>query len=246
MRYLLTLSYLGTAYHGWQVQTNARAIQPVVQDAMAELFPERPGLTGCSRTDAGVHAERYYCHFDSDRVVDPYGVICSLNRRLPNDIAVVDCRPVANDFHARYSVTAKEYEYRIYNGRHRDPFTLGRALHYRFPLRVEAMGAAAACFVGRQDFSSFCAGRAKPGDKTRSVFAAEVYRQGDLVIFRVKADGFLYHMVRIMAGTLLRVSEGKLAPGDLPAVLAARDRRAAGPTAPPEGLYLTRVWYENE
>ena len=244
MRYLLTLQYIGTAYHGWQVQENALAVQPLIQDALTEMFPHRPGVTGCSRTDSGVHANMYCCHFDSPLQRDPHGIVCSVNRNLPNDIAATRCQIVGEDFHARYSVKSKEYVYQIFNRVHRSPFYEGRAYHYRFPLDVEAMDRAAGDFIGTHDFSSFCAGNAKPGDRVRTVFDASVRREGDLVLFRVSADGFLYNMVRIMVGTLLRVSQGKLPPDGIPAVLQAKNRSAAGPTAPPEGLYLNRVFYE--
>ncbi|MBR6548304.1 MAG: tRNA pseudouridine(38-40) synthase TruA [Clostridia bacterium] len=244
MRYLLTIRYIGTAYHGWQVQENALAIQPIIQDALQEMFPHRPGVTGCSRTDSGVHANMYCCHFDSPLERDPFGIICSVNRNLPNDIAATHCRVVDEEFHARYSVTAKEYVYRIYNGVHRDPFAHQLAYHYRFPLHHEAMHQAAQHFVGTYDFSSFCANNAKPGDRTRQVFAASVERDGDYVVFRVSANGFLYNMVRIMVGTLLRVSEGKFTPDQIPEIIAARCRDRAGPTAPPQGLYLNQVFYE--
>ncbi len=244
MRYLLTLRYIGTAYHGWQVQENALAVQPVVQDALCEMFPHRPGLSGCSRTDSGVHANMYCCHFDSPLSRDPFGVICSVNRNLPDDIAVTDCKIVDDDFHARYSVVSKEYVYKIYNRVHRDPFAHGRAYHYRYPLNVEQMNAAAQHYIGTHDFTSFCSLGAKEGDKTRTVYTASVTRNGDYVVFRVSADGFLYNMVRIMVGTLLRVSQGKFSPDDIPAILAAGNRDQAGPTAPPEGLYLNQVFYE--
>ncbi len=244
MRYLLTLRYLGTHYHGWQVQENALAVQPIIQNALLEMFPHRPGVTGCSRTDSGVHANMYCCHFDSPLRRDPFGVICSVNRNLPNDIAVTDCRMVDEDFHARYSVVSKEYVYKIYNGVHRNPFAHHLAYHYRFPLNVEAMNAAAEHFVGTYDFTSFCAVNAKEGDKTRTVFHASVTREGEYVLFRVSANGFLYNMVRIMVGTLLRVSQGKFAPDDIPRIIEAKDRGQAGPTAPPEGLYLNQVFYE--
>jgi tRNA pseudouridine38-40 synthase len=244
MRYLLTLKYIGSHYHGWQVQDNALAVQPVIQDALCEMFPHRPGVTGCSRTDSGVHANMYCCHFDSPLQRNPYGVICSVNRRLPDDIAVTDCKIVDEDFHARYSVKSKEYIYYIYNGVLRDPFYHQRAYYYRFPLDADKMNRAAKHYIGKYDFSSFCAINAKPGDHTRRVFDASVTRQGDLVIFRVSADGFLYNMVRIMVGTLLRVSEGKFAVEDIPRIIQAKDRGFAGPTAPPEGLYLNQVFYE--
>lgn len=244
MRYLLTLRYLGTNYHGWQVQENALAVQPLIQDALTELFPHRPGVTGCSRTDSGVHANMYCCHFDSPLERDPHGVICSANRNLPDDIAVTHCQIVAEDFHARYSVKAKEYEYVIYNGKYRDPMWHGRAYYYRFPLDVEKMNLGAQGFVGTYDFSAFCAVNAKPGDKTRTVYRAQVERKGDLVIFRVSADGFLYNMVRIMMGTLLRISQGKIDPLDIPRIIEQKNRDGAGPTAPAEGLYLNQVFYE--
>lgn len=244
MRYLLTLKYIGTNYHGWQVQDNALAVQPVIQDALCEMFPHRPGVTGCSRTDSGVHANMYCCHFDSDLQREPFGVICSANRNLPNDIAVTDCKIVEDEFHARYSVKSKEYIYRIYNGVHREPFSHNLAYHYRFPLDVAEMDAAAKHFIGTHDFSSFCSLGAKEGDKTRTVFSATVTRDGDFVEFRVSADGFLYNMVRIMVGTLLRVSQGKFAAEDIPGIIEAKNRDCAGPTAPPEGLYLNQVFYE--
>ena len=244
MRYFLTLKYIGTHYHGWQVQDNAIAVQPVIQDALMEMFPHRPGLSGCSRTDSGVHANMYCCHFDSDLERDPYGVICSVNRNLPDDIAITDCKIVDDEFHARYSVKSKEYVYKIYNGTHRDPFYHNLAYYYRFPLNVEQMDAAAKHYIGTYDFSSFCAQNAKEGDKTRTVYAASVTRKGDLVEFRVSADGFLYNMVRIMVGTLLRVSQGKFAVEDIPHIIEAKNREHAGPTAPPEGLYLNQVFYE--
>jgi tRNA pseudouridine38-40 synthase len=177
-------------------------------------------------------------------VRDPHGVICSANRNLPDDIAVTDCRVVEDDFHARYSVKAKEYEYVIYNGKYRHPMWQGRAYYYRFPLDVEKMNEGANAFVGTYDFTSFCAQGAKEGDKTRTVYAASVERQGNLVIFRVSADGFLYNMVRIMVGTLLRISQGKIEPSQIPQILGEKNRNLAGPTAPPEGLYLNQVFYE--
>ncbi len=244
MRYLLTLRYLGTNYHGWQVQENALAVQPLVQNALTELFPHRPGVSGCSRTDSGVHANMYCCHFDSDLVYSPHGVICSVNRNLPDDIAAYDCRVVEDDFHARYSVTSKEYQYVIYNGKYRSPMWENRAYYYRFPLDVEAMNQAARQFVGTYDFSSFCAQGAKEGDKTRTVYEAKVFQREDLVIFQVSANGFLYNMVRIMMGTLLRVSQGKLTPEQIPHIIQQKNRNAAGPTAPAQGLYLNKVFYE--
>ena len=244
MRYLLRLQYIGTRYHGWQVQTNAPAVQPLIQDALEAVFGHRPGVSGCSRTDSGVHANEYFCHFDSNRELTPYRILCAMNKELPEDVAVTDCRIVPPDFHARYSVKGKEYVYRILNTRHRRPMEAGRAYHYRYPLDAEGLDRAARDFVGTHDFSAFCAMGAKEGDRRRTVTDARVERQGDMVIFRVSADGFLYNMVRIMVGTLLRISEGKIPPDGIPAIIASKDRGQAGPTAPAEGLYLNHVYYE--
>ena len=148
------------------------------------------------------------------------------------------------DFHARYSCKGKEYVYQIWNHPVRDPFLRQRALHYWYPIDEALLDRAAGHYVGRHDFSSFCTlDRREKGDLTRTVTKSQVTREGDMVLFTVAADGFLYNMVRIMVGTLLRVQQGKLAPEDIPGVLAAQDRRAAGPTAPAGGLYLNRVFY---
>lgn len=243
MRMLLTIRYDGTAYHGWQVQQNALAVQPVVQDALQQVLGERPGLSGCSRTDAGVHAEMYCCHFDTERAMEPHRLIAAVNSWLPRDIAAYDCQVVPDDFHARYSCREKEYGYHLLNAPHRNPFYEGYAVRVHRPMDLETLNRAAAAFVGTHDFASFCSSGAKPGETVRSVSVAELFRQGDLVTFHVRADGFLYNMVRIMAGTLLGVHGGRLAPEDVATVIASRRRSAAGPTAPAHGLYLTRVIY---
>lgn len=243
MRYLLTISYIGTAYHGWQVQENALAVQPVVQDALQKLLGLRPALSGCSRTDSGVHARMYCCHFDFEKALDGSKVVGGLNHFLPADIGALDCCLVADDFHARYSCRGKEYRYLIQNSWAKDPFLEGRALRYPHPIDERRLDSAAKAFVGRHDFSAFCSAGAKQGDKTRTVTLAEVTRSGQVVQFRVAADGFLYNMVRIMAGTLLRVAEGRIDPDEIPSILASADRTQAGPTAPACGLYLSKVYY---
>ena len=170
-----------------------------------------------------------------------------LNHFLPEDMAVLDCREVDGQFHARYSCTGKEYVYKIWNHPVRDPFLSGYALHYWYPLDEQALHRAAQHYLGRHDFTSFCTlDSREPGDMTRCVTRSEVTRQGDLVLFTVAADGFLYNMVRIMVGTLLRVAQGKLKPEQIPAILAAKNRRLAGPTAPACGLYLNRVDYAED
>lgn len=241
---LLTIAYDGAAYHGWQVQQNALSVQAVFQEALRRVLGERPDLKGCSRTDTGVHAREYGISFQTAHAIPCHRLVFALNRFLPPDIAVFSCREVPADFHARYSCAGKEYVYEIWNGEIRSPFLQGRALHYRYPLDTGLLQEAAAHYLGTHDFTSFCTvDRRERRNMERTVTRSSVSRDGRLVSFTVRADGFLYNMVRIMTGTLLRVAQGKLTPDAIPAILAARDRKAAGPTAPACGLYLNRVFY---
>lgn len=245
-RLLITLCFDGNRYHGWQVQPNGMTVQQAVQDAVEAVTGVRAGVTGCSRTDAGVHAEMFCCTFDTDSPVPAARFPAALNAGLPRDIAVYACREVAADFHPRYAATGKRYAYRIWNAPQRNPFLEGRALHWRGPLDEEALSRQAADYLGRHDFSAFCAAGSAVEDRVRTVRTAAVTRDGALVTFTVEADGFLYNMVRIMAGTLLDIAAGKRPPGCIPALLAGRDRTAAGRTAPAHGLYLERVFYAHD
>lgn len=241
---LITLSYDGAAYHGWQIQENALTVQEVFQKALAKVTGGGEDIKACSRTDTGVHARQFAVSLQTESQIPPQRLPAALNRHLPPDIAVKACREVPPDFHARYSCKGKEYCYEIWNHPVRDPFLRDRALHYWYPLDEGLLDCAARHYIGRHDFSSFCTlDRREQGDLARTVTTAKVERRGDMVYFTVAADGFLYNMVRIMAGTLLRVQQGKLTPEDIPKVLEAKDRRAAGPTAPACGLYLNKVFY---
>ncbi len=242
--YLFTISYDGSRYHGWQVQENAVTVQEVFQQAFTSVTGRREDLKACSRTDTGVHAREFCVSVKTESQIPPERLRAALNHHLPPDIAVKDCKAVPLDFHARYSCKGKEYTYEIWNHPVRDPFLHGRALHYWYPIDAALLDRAAKGFLGRHDFSSFCTlDRREKGDLSRTVHWAGVERRGDLVVFTVAADGFLYNMVRIMTGTLLRVQQGKFAPEDIPEIIRARDRAAAGPTAPACGLYLNRVFY---
>lgn len=243
-RLLLTIRYIGTHYHGWQVQPNGVTIQQLVQDAIERVTGVRAPLTGCSRTDAGVHAEMFCCAFSTASPLRGGKMAMALNAWLPPDIAVYDCREVPDDFHPRYQALGKQYQYRIWNHPARNPFWEGRALHCRRPLDVAAMQAAAGDFLGRHDFSAFCAAGSDVEDRVRTVRESRVTAEGALVTFTVAADGFLYNMVRIMMGTLLDIESGKLSADVIPALLAQPDRGAAGYTVPACGLYLTQVYYE--
>ena len=241
---LLKIAYDGAHYHGWQVQENAVAVQEVFQKALFAVTGRQDDLKACSRTDTGVHAREFCISVKTESAIPPERLQAALNHYLPQDIAVNSCEAVPLDFHARYSCKGKEYTYEIWNHPVRDPFRSGRALHYWYPLDEELLDRAAKHYVGRHDFTSFCTlDKRERGDLTRTVTGAKVERRGDLVAFTVAADGFLYNMVRIMVGTLLRVQQGKFRPEDIPGILAAKDRKAAGPTAPACGLYLNRVFY---
>lgn len=242
---LLTLRFLGTSYHGWQVQENAKSIQEQVQDAVEALFGTRDPVTGCSRTDTGVHAEMFCCTLRTENDISCYRLIAGMNAKLPPDIAVSDCIEVPEDFHPRYDATAKQYRYRIWNGKARNPFWEDRAYYVHPQLDAEHMNEQAKDFLGTHDFTSFTNSREVINDNVRTVRRAEVFREGECIVFLVEADGFLYNMVRIMAGTLLAIETGKRDEGSIPDILAARDRNAAGKTAPAHGLYLHRVFYEN-
>ncbi|MBE6720657.1 MAG: tRNA pseudouridine(38-40) synthase TruA [Ruminococcaceae bacterium] len=240
---LITIKYDGTAYHGWQVQQNAITVQEEFQNAVEKVFGKRLDVRGCSRTDSGVHANMYCLTLDTDMNISDEGVVMALNTKLPRDISALSCKEVAADFHPRYSCKTKEYVYKIYNGKIRDPFCDKYAYHYRFPLDADYLNSEAKHFLGTHDYSGFCSVKSDVEDTVRTITKAQVKRYGDFVIFTFEGDGFLYNMVRIMVGTLLFVSEGKIKAGELADVIDSKERTRAGKTAPPHGLYLNKVNY---
>lgn len=241
---LLTITYDGKCFHGWQIQQNAYTVQEAFQTALEKITGERTDVKGCSRTDSGVHANRYCVSVKLSHPIPPERLKAAMNRWLPRSVAVLDCVEVSADFHARYSCKSKEYIYKIWNSEVRNPFLEGYALHYRYTLDVETLNAAAQAYVGRHDFTSFCTpDNREAGDMTRCVKSFSVTREGDLVLMRVEADGFLYNMVRIMVGTLLRIAQGKIPPDGIPAIIEKKNRQFAGPTAQACGLYLNRIYY---
>ena len=249
MRYKLTLRWRGTDYCGWQVQPGVATVCGTVQDAVEKLFGRRGELTGCSRTDSGVHANDFAAALElplADCPIPCARIPAAFAMRLPHDVSVTAAAPVADDFHPRYTVLTKEYVYKILVSPVPDPFLYGRVWHYPKKLLPDAaarMDAAAAALVGRHDFASFMAAGSKITDTVRTVSACRVQRAGDLIIMTIAADGFLYNMVRIIAGTLLLAGAGKLDATGMQRILEAKNRAAAGATAPPEGLYLSRVTY---
>ena len=248
MNYRLTLAFCGTAYHGWQVQQNARTVSETVQDAAEEVLGRRYDLTGCSRTDSGVHANGFAAVLKTDKTIPPESLLKALNCHLPPDIAVLRCCEAPENFHPRYSAKAKRYLYLMYDSPARNPFYYERMWHSPLPLDVPRMNEAAKGFLGRHNFSAFCSagGKIPEEERVRTILDSRVTREGDRVTFSITGDGFLYNMVRIAAGTLLWVSRGKIAPEEIPEIIASRDRKRAGITAPAEGLYLDRVFYPEE
>lgn len=245
MKLLLEIEYYGANYHGWQVQPGCETVQKSIQDAVQRIFGKRYDVTGCSRTDSGVHARQFFCTVDG---MDELKLPCeripySLSSVLPQDISVINCKIVDDDFHARYSCKGKEYEYLITDSHFRDPFLCGRAWQLCRPLDTEAMERAAKGIVGRHDFSSFCASGASTTDNIRTVEFCRVERRADCVCINIKADGFLYNMVRIIVGTLVSAGLGKSEYEDTAAIIEKRDRTSAGNTAPACGLYLKKVIY---
>lgn len=241
---LLTIRFLGTAYHGWQIQENAVTVQQRLQEALKTVLGHQPEIKGCSRTDTGVHAECFCVSLKTDSKIPCDRLPIALNVNLPKDIAAVSCVEVPEDFHARYNAKGKRYTYKILNTPLRDPFYEGLALHYPRPIDAEALNNACQAYIGTHDFAAFCSSGSSVTDTVRTVFDANVRREGDMVIFTVSADGFLYNMVRIMTGTLLAVAEGKLSADDISGIIDSRDRNKAGITAPPCGLYLKEVFYD--
>ncbi len=254
MKLLLYLSYDGSAFCGYQAQAHGNTVQQTLNAATEAIFGHPCDVTGCSRTDSGVHA-RMFC---ATVTREGGAALCTtipvdkipavLNIRLPDSIAVNQALWVPDDFHPRYSVSSKEYIYRIYNAPHRSPFEHGRSWHIPQPLddaALKRMNDAAAAFVGRRDFSACMASGSEIADATRHVMSAYVWREGDSVTFSVRADGFLYHMVRIITGTLVDVAMQKISADSIPERLSSLDRRRMGRTAPADGLYLNRVFYDD-
>ncbi|MBQ7645738.1 MAG: tRNA pseudouridine(38-40) synthase TruA [Clostridia bacterium] len=239
---VLKIKFLGTRYCGWQVQKNAVSVQETLQNAVEKVFLKRYGISGCSRTDSGVHANEYFCHIDDAPEFDVSKLPLALNVFLPEDIAVISAEYKDDDFHSRYSAKGKEYIYLIHNSNIKDPFIYGRAFQYGREIDTERAKRLSLDFVGTHDFTSFMSAHSKITDAVRNVYYFDIDKQGDMITFKVAADGFLYNMVRIMTGTLLCVLAGsvKMSIGE---IIDKKDRSFAGWTAPAEGLYLNKVFY---
>lgn len=241
--FLVKMAYNGAVYHGYQRQDNAYTIQQAVEEAMEKLTGQKIIINGCSRTDARVHAREYYFNFLIDSNITCRGIVFGLNPKLPDDISILDCEEVALDFHARYQCVGKEYEYIIHNSEIKNPFYKDTAYRSWYPINAEKLNESAQDFVGEHDFKAFCSTACDKENTVRKIEYFNVKRDGDLVKFTVAGNGFLYNMVRIMVGTLVYINEDKIKFNAIPDVIKSKDRKRAGKTVPPQGLYLNKVFY---
>lgn len=242
-RIKLTVAYDGTDYCGWQIQPNGITVEEVLNRNLSELTGEEITVTGASRTDSGVHAQGNVAVFDSDTTIPPERIAYAVNRKLPEDIVVIRSEEVPGDWHPRYQETEKTYEYHILNREMPDPVRRRDTYFVSYPLDLEAMRRAAAYLKGEHDFRSFCNVHTDVQDTVRTIYDLDIIRSGDLVTVRIRGNGFLYNMVRIIVGTLVRIGRGFYSPGQVKEILEAKERTSAGVTAPPQGLVLVKIDY---
>lgn len=244
-RWKCTIAYDGTYFAGYQIQPNKRTVQGELERVLATMHKEAVRVTASGRTDAGVHAHGQVIHFDSPLALSPDGWKKALNAMLPDDVTVREVEQVDDSFHARYSVIAKEYRYKVRTAVEYDVFSRHYAYHFPYPLDTEAMKQALAFVKGTYDFTSFCSAKTDMENRVRTIYEATLCATDDGLEFRWVGNGFLYNMVRILVGTMLEVGQGKRSPASIPTILVGKDRRLAGKTAPAHGLYLWKVVYDN-
>ena len=239
----LRLRYDGSRYHGWQVQKSEITVAETLEEALSKVCGHPVKTVGCGRTDAGVHALDYCASFRTDCRIPADRLPLAVNARLPGDIAAVAAMDAPEDFNAIGSCQRKEYIYRLHNSPIRDPFLEKLACFYPQHLDMDRMRRAGEAFEGRHDFRAVRSVGTETKSTVRTVYWCRTERQGDLITVSICADGFLYNMCRAIVGTMVYASYGKLEPEDIPALLEKGDRRLTGPTMPPQGLYLHRLWY---
>lgn len=244
MRVKLVVAYDGTEYCGWQVQPNAVTVEGVLTEHLRNLLKEPVELIGASRTDSGVHAMGNVAVFDTQTRIPAEKLSYALNARLPEDIVIQSSKEVDADFHPRYCNCTKTYEYKIQNASFCNPMLRKYSLFYHYPLDIDKMREASKFIMGTHDFTSFCSAGAQVKEKVRTIYSLDVTKNEDLITLRITGNGFLYNMVRIITGTLIKVGEGKIQPQDMPQIIEGMDRQLAGPTAPPQGLTLVSIKYD--
>lgn len=240
----LRLKYDGSAYHGWQVQKTDISVAETLENALSKVCGHPVKTVGCGRTDAGVHALRYCANFRTDCAIPTDRVPLAVNARLPGDIAVVDAVDAPDEFNAIGSCIKKEYVYKILNSSIRDPFLDKRVCFYPPRLDFDRMAEAGRAFEGTHDFRAVRSVGTETKTTVRTVHWCRAEREGDLISVYVCANGFLYNMVRAIVGTMVYAAYGKLEPDEIPRLLELGDRRLTGPTMPPQGLYMNRIWYD--
>ncbi len=249
-KFRLTIAYDGTGYEGWQVQKTGTGVQEKIEAALAKLFPAKPRLHSSSRTDTGVHALGMVAHFEVPRAECPMTsrkLALALNAWLPPDIRIVSAARARESFHARFDASGKQYRYFVWNHAAMNPLLRRTAWHVPRPLDLRAIRAAAPRFLGRHDFRSFAASRHYEVESTvRTLSRCDVKRSGPLLTFVIEGDGFLYKMCRGIVGTLVQIGQGKFAADEIKRMLAKKDRRMAGMTAPAHGLVLWKVFYSTQ
>ena len=244
-RIMLEIAYDGTAYHGWQIQPGVPTIEAEINKALSSLLGEQVEVIGASRTDSGVHALGNVAVFDTESAFPAEKLCLAVNYRLPDDIRVRSSREVAADFHPRKVNCIKTYEYKILNSRIDIPTSRLYSYHIYYSLDEHLMQEAGKYLIGEHDFVSFCSVNTQVKETVRTIYDLDVVKDGDMITIRVRGNGFLYNMVRIIAGTLIEVGRGKYPPEKVQQILDGRNRNLAGPTAPAHGLTLVKIEYEN-
>lgn len=242
-RVMLTVAYDGTDYCGWQIQSNGLTVEEVINRELSDLLKEPIAVIGASRTDSGVHALGNVAVFDTDTKIPAEKLSFALNQRLPRDIVIQQSREVPSDFHPRYCNSKKTYQYKILNTRFPVPTHRLYSYFVYYPLQVDAMAEGASYLVGEHDFKSFCSTRTQVTDTVRRIYDITVKKEEDMITVTISGNGFLYNMVRIIIGTLVKVGLGIYPPIHVKEILEQRDRMAAGPKAPSQGLTLMKIEY---
>lgn len=243
---LLNVEYDGSAYVGWQIQPNGLAVQEVVESALAQILGQKVRIHSSGRTDAGVHARNMAAHFTTASSLPLQAFREGVNRFLPGDVVIRDAREMPEGFHARYSAKGKWYRYTLYNNDVRSPLAARTSWHLRGRLDLDVMRTAAQFLVGTHDFQAFRTSGCVAKTSIRDIFQVDVVADRDLVYIDLKGSGFLRNMVRMLAGTLVEVGQGKRPASDLQKLLRGEEGLVCGPTAPAHGLCLQEVWYESE
>ncbi|MHD0397093.1 tRNA pseudouridine(38-40) synthase TruA [Staphylococcus simulans] len=246
MRILVNIAYQGSNFLGFQIQQHGRTVQQQFEKILKRMHKRHVRIHPSSRTDRGVHALEQYFHFDTELDIAPQQWQYAMNRALPDDIYVKEVSIVGDDFHCRYDCVGKRYRYMVYQGEHRDVFMSGLKTYYHGDLDLDKMNQAAQQFIGTHDFTGFCSQKTEVESKERTLYQSEIIQTKNGFDYVVTGSGFLYNMVRVLVAFLIEVGKGKRSPDEVPGLLEAKDRNQVPFTAPPEGLYLEKIYLSPE